>query len=74
MRDNHKDQIERWALFVRDNPREWKKIHTEFINAQFDKHRQFIERLLEKPDGFEKIVKLYNIRNVDAYRKLLRVP
>ena len=67
------EQIERWANFVRNNPNGWKKIHTKFINAQFEKQRNFIKRLLEEPDGFEKIVKLYDIKNVEKYRKVLKV-
>ena len=66
------EQVERWANFVKNNPDKWKKIHTQFINAQFEKHRAFIKRLLKEHDGFDKIVKMYNIKNVQAYRKLLR--
>ena len=44
MRDDKTEQIERWAKFVRENPNKWKKIHTKFINAIFDKHYQFRER------------------------------
>ncbi len=56
----HLDQIERWAEFIRNNPHKWKKIHTEFINAIFDKHEQFKKRLLAQPNGKEKWDKLYN--------------
>ena len=66
------EQVERWANFVKNNPDKWKKIHTHFINAQFEKHRAFIKRLLKEPDGFEKIVKLYDIKNVERYRKVLK--
>ena len=66
------EQVERWANFVKNNPDKWKKIHTKFINAQFEKHRAFIKRLLKEPDGFEKIVKLYDIKNVERYRKVLK--
>ena len=66
------EQVERWANFVKNNPDKWKKIHTQFINAQFEKHRNFIKRLLKEPDGFEKIVKLYDIKNVERYRKVLK--
>jgi hypothetical protein len=59
-RESHLEQVERWAHFVRNNPTKWKKIHTEFINAIFDKHEQFIARLLKTPDGKEKLKKLYN--------------
>jgi hypothetical protein len=58
-RKEHLYQVERWALFVREHPTEWKKPHTEFINALFDKHEQFKERLLKTPGGKEKFEKLY---------------
>ena len=61
------DPVERWALFVRDNPRKWKTIHTEFINAQFTKSEEFYKRLLKTPGGKKKIIELFNIRNRDAY-------
>ena len=72
MRSQHMEQVERWATYVRENPTAWKKIHTRFINAQFDKHQRFIKALLKEPDGFDKIIKLYDIKNVEAYRKLLK--
>ena len=59
MRSDHLDQVERWAYFVKDNPTKWKTIHTEFINAIFDKHEQFKQRLLKTPHGKEKLAKLY---------------
>ncbi len=69
-RSSHQDQIERWAHFVRDHPTEWKKIHTEFINAIFQKHDEFIERLLKQPNGKQKIIELYNIKNLEGYPSL----
>ena len=66
------EQVERWANFVKNNPDKWKKIHSQFINAQFEKNRAFIKRLLKEPEGFEKIVKLYDIKNVEKYRKVLK--
>ena len=42
MRDKtHVEFIERWSDFVKTNP-EWKKHHTDFINAQYDKFITFI--------------------------------
>lgn len=67
MKNDRMEQVERWAHFVRDNPTKWKKIHTEFINALFDKHYQFRERLLKTPGGKEKLVKLYGIKNREGY-------
>ena len=58
------DQIERWANYVRNNP-DWKSIHTKFINAQFIKHKAFIERLLKQPDGKKKLELLRELRRVN---------
>ena len=66
------EQVERWALFVKDNPDKWKKQHTEFINAQFEKHNMFIKNLLKQKDGLEKLVRIYDIKNVEEYRKILK--
>ena len=54
------EQIIRWANYVKDNPTKWKKTHTKFINAQFDKHRKFNTRLLKTKNGKEKFIKLYS--------------
>jgi len=67
MREEHIKQVERWAHFVKNNPTKWKKQHTEFINALFEKHYQFRERLLQTPQGKKKIIKLYKIKNIDGY-------
>ena len=72
MRDKtHMEQVEKWACYVRDNPNSWKKIHTEFINALFKKHEDFIKRLAKTKEGKQKIIKLYNIKNINGYKKLL---
>ena len=71
MRNQRTEQVERWAIFVRDNPDKWKKIHNEFIDAQFHKHKSFVGRLLKQPDGFEKLIELYKIKNVEECRKAL---
>ena len=70
MRKTHLEQVERWAHFVRDNPTTWKVIHTKFINAVFDKHHQFRERILATPHGKEKLIELYEIQNTDGYKWL----
>jgi len=50
--ENH--QIERWAEYVRTNPN-WKKFHTDFINAQFLKYDFFLKNILQMPDGRKKL-------------------
>ena len=67
MRKDHLEQVERWAHFVKDNPYKWKKIHTEFINSLFKKHYSFREKLLQTPNGKEKLQKLYSIKNKKGY-------
>ncbi|MEK6901106.1 MAG: hypothetical protein AABX37_02085 [Nanoarchaeota archaeon] len=65
MRDqSHMEQVERWANFVRENPTQWKKIHTGFINALFQKNEEVIQRLLQQQNGKQKLIELYNIKNV----------
>ena len=53
-----------WAHFVRDNPQQWKKEHTLFINALFEKSSQFYQRLLSSPGGLEKFQLLRNSRKL----------
>jgi hypothetical protein len=66
-----KEQVEEWATFVKEHPNEWKTIHTKFINAQFEKADAFIKRLLKEPNGREKVIKAYNIKNLKGYKRLL---
>ena len=69
-RQSHLEQIDRWAEFMRNNPDKWKKIHTEFINALFQKNKEAMQRLLKQPNGKQKIIELYNIKNLDGYPSL----
>ena len=72
MRDKtHADQNERWAEYVKNNPTAWKKHHSDFINAQYDKFSRFINLLSKTKVGQQKIVKLYGIKNLGGYKKLL---
>ncbi|NQU78439.1 hypothetical protein HQ545_01595 [Candidatus Woesearchaeota archaeon] len=66
-RESHMEQVERWANFVKNNPNKWRKDHTGFINALFDKHYKFVERLAKIPGGKEKLIKAYNIKNKKGY-------
>ena len=60
MRDKtHDDQVERWARFVRDNPREvWKKEQGKFVDSQIIIANRFYSRLEKTPGGKEKVQKL----------------
>ena len=62
MRDKtHDEFIEKWAKFVKTNPK-WRKIHTKFINAQFEMHKQAMKKISK-----EKIIKIYKINNLKGY-------
>ena len=65
------EEIDRWIGYMKENPDKWKKVHTEFINAQFEKSNEFIKRLLRQPGGREKVIDAYGIKNIKGYKKLL---
>lgn len=69
--NQRREAIDRWAKYVRESNGGWKKIHTEFINAQFQKAYEVMEKLSETKEGREKIVEIYGIKNRGGYRKLL---
>ncbi|MFH1324847.1 MAG: hypothetical protein ABIH64_06370 [Nanoarchaeota archaeon] len=48
------EQIIRWANYVRSH-KDWKRTHTDFINAQFIKYSNFIKRLVKTENGKEKL-------------------
>ncbi len=60
MRDeSHIEQVERWARFVRDNPRKiWKAEQIKLIDSQIIMANSFYSRLEKLPGGREKIRKL----------------
>jgi hypothetical protein len=62
MRDKtHLEQIERWGKFVKENPNNWKKEHSEFIDAQIKKSWEFYNKLEKTENGMEKIRQLRNL-------------
>lgn len=67
------EEIDRWIEYMRKNPKTWKKVHTEFINAQFERAYAFMERLLEEPDGKERMIAAYGIKNIAGYKNLLKL-
>lgn len=71
MRKNHIDFIQRWVHFMEEHPHQWKKVHTRFVNSQFETHGAFLKKLLEEPDGKDTILALYGIKNLNGYKKLL---
>ena len=65
------EEIDRWIKYMKEHPDTWKNVHAEFINAQFEKQAQFMQRLLKQPGGREKLIALYGIKNVEGYQRLL---
>ncbi len=62
MRDKtHMEQVERWALFVKNNPNKWKSKVREFIDSQILMSRRFYKKLRETEEGKEKIRRLRKI-------------
>ena len=41
------------------------------IDAQFEKANRVIKELSKTKEGREKIIKIYNIKNIDGYKNLL---
>ena len=61
---SHNDFIQRWAIHVRESPRdEWKKELGNFLNSQINQSNAFYQRLSKTQNGVEKIKKLRNISN-----------
>ncbi len=65
------EEIDRWIRYMQEHPRTWKKIHTAFINAQFLKQQAFVRRLIQEPNGKERVIAAYGIKNVKGSEKLL---
>lgn len=55
MRNEHAEQIERWALYVREHPTEWKQKLKGFLDAQIIIARRAYAKLAETEQGREKI-------------------
>ncbi|MEM3112917.1 MAG: hypothetical protein QXH60_03005 [Candidatus Pacearchaeota archaeon] len=55
VREEHKEQIIRWANFVRENPEEWKKHLKPFLDAQIIIAQRFYKNLSKSEEGREKI-------------------
>jgi len=66
------NEIDRWVKYMKENPSKWKKIHTEFIDAQFSKSEEFIKQLLKEPNGKERVINAYGLKNLKGYKGLLK--
>ncbi len=60
------EAIDRWAEYVKTSNGAWKKDHSEFINAQFDKANAFWRRLAKTAGGKRKIIAIFGVKNLDA--------
>ena len=52
---SHDEQIGRWAIYVRDNPHEWKKQLKPFLDSQILIARRFYNNLSKTEEGRKKI-------------------
>lgn len=59
---SHDEQVERWAKYVRDNPKAWKSKFKLFLDAQFVMMKRFYEKLAETEEGKKTILKLKNVK------------
>jgi hypothetical protein len=61
------DQITSWAKFIKQTP-SWKKLHTEFVDAQLKNRMRIMTELASKKDGKKKVIELLGIKNVQGYK------
>lgn len=62
MRDKtHKEQIERWAKYIKENPLKWKKELKPFLDAQIIMSKRFYSKLAQTEEGRKKIAILRNL-------------
>lgn len=58
------EHVERWARFVRDNPRRvWKPEVDRLVNSHIEMANRFYSRLEKMPGGKEKVRKLMGLKN-----------
>ncbi len=63
MRDkSHKEQIERWAKYVKENPDKWKSKLKPFLDAQIIISRRFFKKLSETSEGRIKLKRIKLLR------------
>lgn len=61
IRAEHKEQIERWAEYVRTHT-DWKQKLRPFLDSQIIMSRRFYRNLAQTPQGREKIKLLRDMR------------
>jgi len=64
MRDKtHKEQIEKWANYVKSNPKsKWKPQLDNLINSQILIAKKFYKKLEQTPEGKQKIAELKKLK------------
>lgn len=67
-REEHQEQIERWANYVREHPKEWKKQLKPFLDSQIIMARRFYAKLSKTEKGSEtlKLLQQDKIINLKA--------
>lgn len=70
MKTSHEDQIEEWATYILENPTTWKVQHTQFLNAQIEMANAALERIKKQPNGKEKIIEMFGIKNKELIKRL----
>ena len=63
--------INSWVEYIKSNE-DWKKHHTKFINAQYEKAYQAIKKMKSLRQGENLILEIYKIKNKKGYPKLLK--
>lgn len=65
IREEHKEQIERWANYVKEHPNEWKLKLKPFLDAQIIIARRAYKQLSESEEGRKSILELRNQKDKD---------
>lgn len=60
--NSHDEQIVRWAKFVRENPKKWKKQHGDFVNSQ----------IINANEKYAKLKKMFNGKKIIKELRKLR--
>ena len=58
MREDHKEQVERWANFARENPVKAKAAVKKLVDSQLQMSKKFYNRLERTAEGRETIKEL----------------
>ncbi|MBS3099806.1 hypothetical protein J4463_01145 [Candidatus Pacearchaeota archaeon] len=62
MREEHSEQIERWANYIRENPEKWKSKLKPFLDAQIIMARRFYSELMKTEKGRQTLLKIKEMK------------